>query len=593
MNNIIIRLWGHLTKQRKIQFTLFLILTIVGSLLEVISLGAIIPFLAALSSPDKMLTFPVISDILIYFNIIQPDRIMLYLTILFISGALISGSIRLLILYISPKLAFMTTHDLGVKIYRLFLHQPYEKHLETTSSEIIAGITAKTYTVSGILLAGIAFINSLALIIFISTALVLLDPKIAMISGLGIGGVYLIVTSLVRKKLDINSNHIGIESSKTIRALQEGLSGIRDIILDSSQKFYCDIYNTSDKKHRSAQSSNMFIGASPKYIVESLGMVIIAGVAFSLGNSQDGLVGSLPLLGALALGAQRLLPALHQIFSTWSLIRGHKRPMYDVLDLLDQPIVKTMDSSHRGLIFAKDKIELKNVNFSYASNNQPVLFDVNFSFPKGVKIAFIGTTGSGKSTIIDLIMGLLKPTKGAVLIDGIALDDNNYSQWQKQIAHVPQKIYLIDGTILENIVLGSAFEDIDRDLLKEVVTQAQLLDFINERPDGYNTKVGEFGSALSGGQIQRVGIARALYKKASILVLDEATSALDSVTEHNMMAAISKSNKDLTIVIVTHRLSTVKDCDIIFELDSGRLVAKGTYNELLKSSLVFKKMVEL
>ena len=590
---MIIRLWTHLTKQRKIQFILFLVLTVLGSLLEVISLGAIIPFLAALSSPDKMLTFPIISDVLIYFSVTQPDEIMLFITILFVFAVFISGTIRLLILYVSPKLAFMTTHDLGVKIYQLTLHQPYEKHLEKPSSEIIAGITAKTFTVSGILQAGIGFINSSALIIFISTALVLLDPKIAMIAGFGIGGVYLIVTFFVRKKLDINSNHIGVESSQTIRALQEGLSGIRDIILDSSQDFYCNIYNSSDKKLRKAQSSNMFIQASPKYYVETLGMIIIAGIALSLGNSPNGLLESLPILGALALGAQRLLPALQQVFGTWSLVRGHKRPMNDVLDLLDQPTFKDMNSIHDDLLLVKDQIELKNVDFSYSSNNQPVLFDVNFSFPRGSKIAFVGTTGSGKSTIIDLIMGLLKPTKGEMLIDGIALDNSRYSQWQKQIAHVPQKIHLIDGTIVENIVLGSAFEDIDHNLLNEVTEQAQLLDFINQRPDGYDTKVGEFGNALSGGQIQRIGIARALYKKASILVLDEATSALDGVTEHNMMAAISKSNKNLTIVIVTHRLSTVKDCDIIFELDSGRLVAKGTYNELIKFSSVFKKMVEV
>ena len=593
MNNMIIRLWAHLTKQRKIQFTLFLVLTIFGSLLEVISLGAIIPFLAALSSPDKMLTFPIISDILIYLSVTQPNEIMLIITILFVFAAVTSGSIRLLILYISPKLAFMTTHDLGVKIYRLTLHQPYEKHLEKPSSEIIAGITAKTYTVSGILQAGINFVNSSALILFISTALVLLDPRIAVIAGFGIGGVYLIVTFFVRKKLDINSNHIGVESSQTIRALQEGLSGIRDIILDSSQDFYCNIYNSSDKKLRKAQSSNMFIQGSPRYYVETLGMIIIAGIALSLGNSPNGLLESLPILGALALGAQRLLPALQQVFGTWSLIRGHKRPMNDVLDLLDQPAVKVMNSSYSESLLIKDKIELKNVDFSYSSNNQPVLFDVNFSFPRGSKIAFIGTTGSGKSTIIDLLMGLLKPTKGEMLIDGVALDESRYSQWQKQIAHVPQKINLIDGTIIENIVLGSAFEYVDYELLNKVTEQAQLLDFINKRPDGYDTKVGEFGSALSGGQIQRIGIARALYKKASVLVLDEATSALDGVTENNMMAAISKSNKDLTIIIVTHRLSTVKDCDIIFELDSGKLVAKGTYNELIKFSSVFKKMVEV
>ena len=314
MINIFIRLWGHVLKRRKIQFILFLILTVIGSLVEVVSLGAIIPFLAALSNPEKMLTFPIISDILIHFNVTKPQQIMLLLTVFFASAAVIAGSIRLLILYLSPKLAFMTAHDLGVKIYRLILYQTYEKHLEKSTSEIIAGITAKTYAVSGVLQAGINFINSLALIIFISTGLVLLDPYIAIISALGFGGVYLIVTFIVRKRLNVNSEHIGKETTQTIRALQEGLNGIRDIILDSSQRFYSNIYNTSDLKLRRAQSSNMFIQGSPRNIVETLGMVIIAGVALSLSNTKGGIVSSLPLLGALALGAQRLLPALQQVF---------------------------------------------------------------------------------------------------------------------------------------------------------------------------------------------------------------------------------------------------------------------------------------
>jgi len=591
MANIIMRLWVHLAKKRKIQFSFFLVLTIFGSLLEVVSLGAIIPFLAALSSPDKMLTFPIISDILIYFDITQHNKIMMFTTVMFIVAAVFSGSIRILILYVSPKLAFMTTHDLGVKIYRLHLHQPYEKHLERSSSEIIAGITAKTYTVSGILQAFINFINSFALITFISIALLLLDPQIAMIAAFGIGSVYLIVTFVVRKKLDINSEHIGLESSQTIRALQEGLSGIRDIILDSSQKFYCNIYNTSDRKLRIAQASNMFIQGSPRYLVESLGMVIIAAIALSLSDSKNGLLDALPVLGALALGAQRLLPALQQVFSTWSLLNGFRRPVLDVLDLLDQPDLQNNFFSKEKLK-AKQKIELKNVNFSYASSHQQILFDISLSFQKGSKIAFIGSTGSGKSTIIDLIMGLLKPTKGEVLIDGIRLDESLYQKWQNQIAHVPQKIHLIDASIAENIVLGSSIKEIDQKILDDVTQQAQLSDFIQDSPNGYNTRVGEYGNALSGGQIQRIGIARALYKQANVLVLDEATSALDGVTEDNMMTAISNLNKDVTIIMVTHRLSTVKDCDLIFELDAGKLVGKGTYEELRKTSAIFKKMVE-
>ena len=592
MINIFPRLWGHITKRRKIQFILFLILTVIGSLVEVVSLGAIIPFLAALSNPEKMLTFPIISDILIHFNVTKSDQIMLLLTVFFASAALIAGSIRHLILYISPKLAFMTAHDLGVKIYRLILYQPYEKHLEKNTSEIIAGITAKTYAVSGVLLAGINFVNSLALIIFISIGLVLLDPYIAIVSAFGFGSVYLIVSFIVRKRLNVNSEHIGKETTQTIRALQEGLNGIRDIILDSSQLFYSNIYNTSDLKLRKAQSSNMFIQGSPRNIVETLGMVIIAGVALSLSNTKGGIVSSLPLLGALALGAQRLLPALQRVFATWSLIAGHKRPIIDVLELLDQPDPSTHKTLNYKSLLVEKSIELKNVSFRYASNNKTVLFDVNLSFSKGSKIAFVGPTGSGKSTVIDLIMGLLKPSEGKIIIDGKALNSDYYDKWQKQIAHVPQKIHLMDTTIAENVALGTPADQINHKLLIDVIKQSQLLDFINNSSDGYNSMVGESGKSLSGGQIQRIGIARALYKQANVLIFDEATNALDTMTEQKVMSSISQSNKDITIIMVTHRLSTVKNCDIIFELESGRIVSQGSYNQLLQSSKAFKKMVE-
>lgn len=593
MISTLTRLWGHLSKRRQSQFYLFLVLTVLGSFIEVLSLGAIIPFLAALSNPDKMLTFPVISEILNYLNVTKHNQIMLLLTLFFSAAALLAGSLRLLILYLSPKLAFMTSHDLGIKIYRLFLDQPYEKHLESTSSEIISGISSKTYTVSGVLQAGIMFINSCILITFIATALILLDPIIAMISAASFGGIYLIATLIVRKKLLVNSNHIGRESSETVRAIQEGIGSIRDIILDRSQKFYCNIYNTSDLKLRRAQSSNFFIQGSPKYIVESLGMCIIAGVALLLTDSNNGLMNSIPILGALALGAQRLLPALQQVFTTWSLINGYKAPLVDVLELLDQPDYERTEKLISEPIVFEESLEVNAINFSYSSNNHQVLNDINLSFSKGSKIAFIGTTGSGKSTMIDLIMGLLKPTSGKILIDGIELNEKNKSQWQKQIAHVPQKIHLMDATIKDNIVLGLATEDIDQELLIRVTEQAQLSEFINESPHGFDTKVGELGKALSGGQIQRIGIARALYKQAKVLVLDEATSALDGVTEHNMMNAITKSNNNITIVLITHRLSTVKDCDVIFELDSGKLVAKGNYIELIDSSKIFRKMVEV
>ena len=515
------------------------------------------------------------------------------LTVVFITAVLIAGGIRLLLLFLGTKLSFSSGHELSVDVYKRTLYQPYEVHMERNSSEIIAGITTKISNVTNVLNSSVAFLNSLILIVIVSLALVLLNPVVALLSATIFIFFYGLVTWLVHGKLNINSQHVSTESTQIVKALQEGMNGIRDIILDSSQNIYCVVFGKSDLKLKNAQSSNIVISASPRFVMESFGMVVIAVIAFSLYTPENGIANSLPLLGALAIGAQRMLPASQQCFSAWSSIIGSKASLLDVLELLDQPeSFLSVESDIKPLSFER-LIELKEVSFRYGINQHNTLSSINISLEKGLKIGFIGSTGSGKSTAIDLIMGLLKPTKGEIVIDGLILKDKHLRRWQKSIAHVPQSVYLSDATIAENITFSTPADTIDQNLLNKVAAEAQLLNFIESTPKKYNTNVGESGTFLSGGQVQRIGIARALYKKANILILDEATSALDSVTEKQVMKAISESNKDLTIIIISHRLSTIKDCDVIYEFESGKVISKGTYNELLKSSSSFQKMTKI
>jgi len=593
MIKIIIRLWGHLSKKKKVRFLLFFMLMLLGSLVEVISLSSILPFLSAFSNTETVMGYPVISDILIYYDLTEPDQVILSLTVVFITAVLIAGGVRLLLLFLGTKLSFSSGHELSVDVYKRTLYQPYEVHMERNSSEIIAGITIKVSNVTNVLNSSVAFLNSLILIVIVALALVLLNPVVAFLSAISFIFFYGLVTWLVHGKLHINSQHVSTESTQIVKVLQEGMNGIRDIILDSSQNIYCAVFGKSDLKLKNAQSSNIVISASPRFVMESFGMVVIAVIAFSLYTPENGIANSLPLLGALAIGAQRMLPASQQCFSAWSSIIGSKASLLDVLELLDQPESSlSVESDIKPLSFEK-LIELKDVSFRYGINQHNTLSSINISLEKGSKIGFIGSTGSGKSTAIDLIMGLLKPTKGEIIIDGLILKDKHLRKWQKSISHVPQSVYLSDATIAENITFGTPADTIDQNLLNKVTAEAQLLDFIESTPKKYNTNVGESGTCLSGGQVQRIGIARALYKKANILILDEATSALDSVTEKRVMKAISESNKDLTIIIITHRLSTIKDCDVIYEFESGKVISKGTYNELLKSSSSFQKMTKI
>ena len=324
----------------------------------------------------------------------------------------------------------------------------------------------------------------------------------------------------------------------------------------------------------------------------ALGMGLIAALAYGLSRRAGGIGPALPLLGALALGAQRLLPALQQAYSTWAGIIGSSASLVTALELLDQPLpAEILQPAPAPLIF-RDVIRFNALRFRYTSDGPWVLDELSLTIPKGARIGFVGSTGSGKSTALDLLMGLLMPTEGELLVDGQPVSGNRLRAWQQTIAHVPQSIYLADTTLAENIAFGVAPHAIDLQRVQQVARQAQIAEFIESRSEGYNARVGERGVRLSGGQRQRIGIARALYKQASVLVFDEATSALDNATEQSLMNAIEELNRNLTILLIAHRLTTVRRCDTIVELQHGRVVAQGSYEQLLDCSPSFRKMAD-
>jgi ABC-type multidrug transport system fused ATPase/permease subunit len=307
----------------------------------------------------------------------------------------------------------------------------------------------------------------------------------------------------------------------------------------------------------------------------------IALMALYMNTRPGGLAGALPVLRALALGAQRLLPLMQLIYTGRTQLVGNRQVLQEVLDLLEAPIPEEYlpDTPREPVPFEKS-IALKNVWFAYDSAT-PVLRNLNFTIRKGAKVGFIGKTGSGKSTTIDLIMGLLEPTKGSVQIDGKALNARTRRGWQQQIAHVPQAIFLSDSSIAENIAFGVDREKVDMDRVREAARKAALAVFSEAMPQQYDTAVGERGVRLSGGQRQRIGIARALYKRASVLVFDEATSALDNQTESAVMEAIAALGRDLTVILIAHRLSTVAVCDEVIRLEAGEVADKGDYEQVV------------
>jgi ABC-type multidrug transport system fused ATPase/permease subunit len=488
-------------------------------------------------------------------------------------------------------LTFASGADLSSEVYRRTLYQPYSVHVARNSSDVISGITNKVGgTVLGVMFPMMTLISSGVSLLATLVALLIIDPWLALGAGFGFGICYCIITWFSRRRLRSNSRRIATEYTLVVKSLQEGLGGIRDVLLDGSQPVYCDAYRRAEQSLRRAQGDNVFIAQSPRFSMEAVGMVLIAGLAFGLSRQFHGVAAALPILAALALGAQRLLPALQQVYAAWASIAGSHALLEDTLTLLDQPLPADASSPQPPALPFEREIRFEGVHFRYSGESPWVIDNLNLVISKGARVGLVGGTGSGKSTTLDLLMGLLRPNAGLISIDGQALEGSRIRAWQASIAHVPQAIFLADTTLAENIAFGVPPAEVDQERVRRAAQRAQIGEFIDSMPEGLESLVGERGVRLSGGQRQRIGIARALYKEATVLVLDEATSALDNSTERSVMDAIEGLSRELTIIMIAHRLSTVRRCDTIVELEKGRLIAQGPYDELLSSSESFRRM---
>jgi len=554
---------------------------IVASFAEIISIGAVIPFLAVLTAPERIFQLPIAQPVITFLGLTSPSQLLLPLTITFGIAAIFSGAVRLFLLWASTRLSYATGADLSISIYRRTLYQPYSVHVARNSSEIISGITNKTGVVIASLTNVLNFISSAIILLAILITLISVDPVIALAAFGVFGLLYGLIIKVTRKNLLANSQRISLEQTRVIKSLQEGLGGIRDVLIDGSQAIYCQIYRNSDLPMRRAQGNNLFVSSSPRYALEALGMMLIAVLAYVLARQPDGIARAIPVLGALALGAQRMLPILQQAYGSWSSIQGYRASLKDALELLDQPLPDYVDKAPAKPLPFREQILLRSLSFRYTSQTPWVLKNLNLSIVKGSRIGFIGMTGSGKSTLLDIVMGLLSPTDGTLKVDGQLIDAGNNRAWQAHIAHVPQAIYLADSTIEENIAFGIPKEKIDHNRVKQAAQQAQIADIIETWPKKYQTYVGERGIRLSGGQRQRIGIARALYKQADIIIFDEATSALDNETEQAVMQSIESLGNDLTVLIIAHRLTTLKNCTQIVELADCGIKRIGSYEEIV------------
>ena len=572
--------------RRRYQFLILLTLMILTSMFEVISIGAVIPFLGVLIEPSSIFELPAAQSFIQFLGVDQPTQIILPISALFASAVLMAGAMRVILLWASVKFSFILGVDLSVGIFTQVINQPYIAHTKQNSSDIISAISIKiAQVINGVVLSVLNMISSFIIVSAIITILIIINPGASLIAILFFSALYLFFYLYVKQKLKVNSLNITRASNSLMKILQEALGGIRDIIINGNQQFYRSIFWRADLVFRKSLGNNLFITNSPRYFMETFGVLLIVLLAYILSTQgEKSFSDGIPVLGALALGAQRLLPVMQILYNSWGNIKGTHFVLEEVLGFLNLNDSKTMNVINDDCTFEKN-IRLKDVSFGYDENSLPAINKINIDIKKGDCIGVIGKTGSGKSTLIDIMMGLLDPTHGTLEVDKNVITSINRRAWQSRIAHVPQNIYLSDSTLEENIAFGIPVEEIDSSLVRRAAISANIDSVVNEWPLKYKTILGERGIRLSGGQRQRIGIARALYKQADVLFLDEATSSVDTKTESSIMKAIEELGNDVTLIIIAHRITTLKNCSRILELTNEGKIYEKVYSDIAESSL--------
>jgi ATP-binding cassette, subfamily B, bacterial PglK len=583
VNKLFEIIWKNITKQDKKKFIFIIFLTIISSFLEVFSIGMVIPFITVLVDPDKLMGFEITRQVISFFKISQSQELITPVAVLFVVITIISAIVRVLTIKVSAEFSFLIGNKLSIRAYELTMRRPFLSHKHMNSSEDISKLASKIDTViKSLIFPGIMFMSALLMFIFIAVIFLFVNFLLTVSVIFGLLFIYLTVTLYFKQKLKINSYEISNMQNLQIKNIQESLGSIRDIIINNSYKYFRDIYSITDSRLREKQASNIIVAQAPRYFIETLSVVFISMLAYYFIHVSSYIEKEMifPVFITIALVLQKVLPIAQQAYRSWASIEGNKKALNDVFNVLNTPPNIIVKKINKSLIFDKE-ININNLSFKYPNSNM-ILENISFTIKKGEKIGFIGGTGSGKSTLIDIIMGLLNPSSGEIIVDGEKLKDENLLSWYKKISHVPQNIYILDNDFFKNIAFGSDAKQIDKLKVQKVAKLSCISEFIDKKENGYNESVGEGGSKISGGQKQRIGIARCLYKDASILVFDEATSALDNKTEEKIMGNVYNFDKNKTILIIAHRLSTLKGCDKIVELENGRIKRIGTYSEIIK-----------
>ena len=579
-------LYSHISQRRKIQLFLLVFSFILSSFAETLSLAVIAPYLYYIVNPMKIYEFAPINNFFVFFKINQSNSsILLILTLIVVLSSLFAGAIRLMNLWLSNKVSFGIGSDISCLSYNNILYQDYEYHLSANSNNLIATLSNDVnIVIVSILSPIIQLIASLILVLAIAISLLILSPLPTILTSTAIFFSYVFFLLNSKPKLKLNSKVQSFNNRKQIKVLQDGLGYIRNIILNNNQSFFTRTYQKYDKEFRKAQAESGLLTTYTKIILEPtvISLIVISGYYMAISGKDIEII---PALGIFALGAQKILPFTQRAYEGWASSSGAAKNLANVIELLQIKKYPKLEYFHDSKDFILKNITLKDVSFSYKKDKQ-ILNLINLELKTGDLIGFIGKTGCGKSTLIDIINTLLIPSSGKLLVNGENIHlKNNYQKkmrYRRIISHIPQNIYLSDDSILSNIALGISEKKIDFERLEIAIECSKTNRLINSLPKKINTFIGERGIQLSGGERQRIGIARAIYHKSKILILDEATNALDKATEKEVIDSILSLPNAPLIIMIAHRLNTLKYCDYIYELKNGSLTKKWTGLEFSK-----------
>lgn len=587
------QIYGILPPEQKHRFYLLFLLITFMAIVDVAGVASIMPFMAVLASPELIEQNEILRAINGSLGHPDKNRFIIYMGGALLTVLVFANAFRAFTSYALMRFAHDCNHLVSKHLLASYLKQPYEWFLQKHGSELAKNILNEVQQVTnGSVLPFLQLLAHVAVAISLMLFLFVIEPKIALAAGIGLGSVYLLLYALVRRYLRRVGESRRQENKARFKVVHDSISGIKAIKAADIESNMLAQYGQHAQKLSDYEVIAHIIGQLPRYVMESFALGGMIVIAMYLVSAEGGVGQALPLISLFAFAGYRLMPALQQIYVQSTLLR-YSAP---ALAAVHRDVQKSLsyDGNHaeggcqEQLFGLNECLQFDNVSFSFAEQKNAAVDGLSFTLKANSCMALVGTTGSGKSTVLDLMMGLLTPSAGAISVDGKTLNEDTHKQWRHRVGYVPQQVFLTDDDVSANIAFGVPHSDIDHDRVCLAASLADIDDFVTKHlPNGYQTVVGERGVRLSGGQIQRIGIARALYRDPDVLFLDEATSALDTVTERRIIANMRKLGSKTTVVMIAHRLSSVRDCDQILVMENGKLLESGTYDELADSSAIF------